>query len=506
MNKSYLLPSKWFNNVKSKLNYISFFKMKASIIEKQNAAEELSMAAIMRDAEEKGFVVHKVDNSLTISIKKSFDALSDAKTQNLELLSLNSTPSEGWIAPNKLLNLRQLIKNASEVYRDRNYPFNLGFIDGVEIKGVCKFFKTPERNIFINPNFFGLENYSVQWLHDMNIVPSPTNTHQLSQDLFQQVQSRVAKMQKTNIVLLAAATLPTVEEEALKIASDVNAWLFINDDLLDSRNSDINKNKQLVSEIFDEYLKAIKGEDYALPANLPDNKELIILGLLNGLKNIGERLRAIVDPSLTKYIYEGFLKYKKGCVTEAGTRTKQADLAKGKSAIDLQISLSLLNATRHYAGSVDFVLEIAFALQNISLTQKEREILEDNHLFRLGKDHICYFNDVLSGIKEKSEGLNENLVLHYMEINPELTFKAAVDAVMKEVNTCAAEFQIKKQEAIICLQASGEGREKPVDIAPLSAAIESIENWIEGHVIWEVLSVEGRHPKFLDTRLKETSI
>jgi hypothetical protein len=501
MNNSYLLRSDWFNNVKSKFNYKNLFKIKASVIEKQNADEELSMVAIMRDAEQKGFVVHKVGSSLVISTKKSPNHPPVAKTQNLESLSL-STPSDGWIVPDRPLNLRQLIKNAPQVYKDRTYSFNLGFIDGVEIKGVCKFAKTPERKIFINPHFFGLENHSIQWLHDMNIVPNPTNTHQLSQDLLQKAQNRVAKMQKTNIVLLAAATLPKVGEDALKIASDVNAWLFINDDLLDVRNSDINTNKKLVSEIFDEYLKALKGEEYALPSTLPDNKELIILGLLKGLQNIGERLRAIIDPSLTKYVYEGFLKYKKGCVTEAGTRTKQADLAEGKSAIDFQISLSLLNGTRQHAGSVDFVFEIAFALQNISLTQKEREILEDNHLFRLGKDHICYFNDILSGSKEKREGLNENLVLHYMEINPGLTFKAAVDAVIKEVNTCTTEFQTKKQEAIVCLKASDEEREKPVDIVPISTAIESIENWIEGHVIWEVLSVEGRHPKLLDSRLK----
>ncbi|MGJ0483055.1 MAG: terpene synthase family protein [Methylomicrobium sp.] len=494
MNDSCLVRFEWFNNVKSRLNYINLFKIKALVMEKQNAAEDLSMTATMGDAEQKDFVVHKENSSGLMSTEEFPEHPYIAKIKNLE-------SSCGWIIPERPLNLRQLVKNAQQVYKDRTYSFNLGFIDGVEVKGVCRFVKTSEREVFINPNFFGLENHSIQWLHDMNIVPDPTNTHHLSQDILQKVQNQVAKMKKTNIVLLAAATLPKVGKEALKIASDVNAWLFINDDLLDARNSDISRNKKLVYEIFDEYLKALKGEEYTLPGALSDNKAPIILGLLAGLHNVGERLRAIVDPSLIKYVYEGFLKYKKGCVTEAGTRKKQEDLAEGKSSVDLQISLSLLNSTRHQAGAVDFVFEIAFALQNISLTQKEREILEDNHLARLGKDHICYFNDVLSGSKEKSEGLNENLVLHYMEINPALTFKTAVDAVMKEVNTCATEFQTKKQEVIVSLKESGEEREKPIDMAPISTAIESIENWMEGHVIWEVLSVEGRHPKLLDTFL-----
>jgi hypothetical protein len=503
MNNSYLLCTEWFNNVKSKLNYMNFLKIKASVIE--NVEEEQSMAAIMRDAEQKGFIVRKEGNSLIISSKKSPDSRNIAKTQNQEATSSNSYPSHEWIVPDRSFDLRQLIKNASQVYKDRVYSFNLGVIDGVEITGICKFDKTSERNIFINPHFFGLENHSIQWLHDMDIVPNPTNTPQSTQDLIQNAQNRVIRMKRTNIVLLAAATLPNVGEDALKIASDVNAWLFINDDLLDARNSDINTNKQLVSKIFDEYLKALKGEEYSLPSALPDGKKPIIFGLLKGLKDIGERLRTVVDPSLTKYVYEGFLKYKKGCLTEAGTRRKQTGLAEEKSGI-FQISLSLLNGTRHHAGAVDFVFEIALALQNITLTEKERDILVDNHLFRLGKDHICYFNDVLSASKEKSEGLNENFVLHYMEISPSITFKAAVDAVMREVNTCTIEFQTKKQEAIICLKEYAEEREIPVNTASISNAIESIENWVEGHVIWEVLSVEGRHPKLLDIRMKEIPI
>lgn len=371
----------------------------------------------------------------------------------------------------------------SQFSQKGEYPYDLGDIDGQRIRGTinCSF------PITLNPHFSKNKDYSFNWLQEIGALPK-LDSNQASEQ--EKLGNSLDTLRRTNITLLAALTLPEVSEEGLKLAGDVNAWLFFNDNLFNSRNSPFFKQPVLVKAIFNEYLKAFQGGVTKVPEDVPIELKPKIEALIRGIAEIGKRLQTMCSSTLFERVKGGLVKYCSGNIQEARKRSL--------SNPEYKISITQFNINRDNAGAVDLVFEIMFAILGAEVSD---EVLRDVHWSNVRNfaiKHICYFNDIVSAKKEKEEGLKENLVLLY-ESQMNISFEKAVKCVEDEINNIVSDIQMQEQlfqesfseTTIQNSNLSSQEKENAIK------AINAMKTWVIGHVVWELVSFEGRHPKHL---------
>ena len=332
----------------------------------------------------------------------------------------------------------------------------------------------------LNHFFCANEHFGFQWLQTIGYLPSDSQIEDLkvtSASSFQKIET----LKKTNITLLSALVTPNTDEDDLKLSSKLNAWLFINDNLFDQKDSFCTKNLQISEKILQRYriifTSALQDISVSLSYDdlqLPHDVELKLRSLDTGLRDIGLCASKLPEKIQERVIY-GLDKYIKGVLQETYVRSSSADSS-------LSISYDTFFSMRGNAGAVDWVFELALGLDKVELKEDVRKSELWKQFFKKAKYHICLFNDIVSRNKEAEEESLDNFVL-ISESLWQLTTRQAFSGTTTELDTSISEMLKLKLD----LQSKfGD---------PITPAISCIENWVVGHVIWELASFSGRRPK-----------
>ncbi len=121
-------------------------------------------------------------------------------------------------------------------------------------------------------------------------------------------------------------------------------------------------------------------------------------------------------------------------------------------------------------------VEVAFSIGCIMLGidwPSISGIKEINNLRDVANDHIVWFNDLTSVLKDLIEGFDENLVINKVH-NKGMMFDEAFDDVLSEVSNCMHDIG-----ALI-----GEIKDKYPDNADVQAYCIFVKNWIRANVDW----------------------
>lgn len=351
------------------------------------------------------------------------------------------------------------------------YPFDLGTINGVAIKGALECKAVPR----LNPHYLDIKGFGFEWLQGLGLIPPDDITLSLPQDK----QDKIIKIKNTHAELLSALTLPDIDIESLKLATMLNMWLFVVDNFFDSKDCEASGNSNLVSSIFNVFIDSFKGLPIEIPIELSTSGRKEISIFSKGIKEIGEKLREIVSDSiLIENVLFGLELYRDGNVHEA--------MEKESSLGDALVSFDEFMTVRNNAGAVDLVFELAYALRNIHIVKEQRDNLSFRKITNLYKGKICYINDIFSCIKESNEKLdNGNYVLITKGSFQELSMMQAIRFVEDQINKISPGIN---RETQILTRYLG-------DDLNIAQAISMQEDWDVGHLVWELATANGRHPK-----------
>jgi hypothetical protein len=418
----------------------------------------------------------------------------------------------------------------------RTYPFGI-VTKGQTLTNELKCYPSD-----INDNFEKIEGEGYRWLQGLGLVPSDqqlkeqksklealkalpelTAEQAMSKRALEIDLGKVERIQGTNIDLLAATTLPykSVGSEKLRLASIVNAWLFIVDNMFDSSNSPYKGNRGKTAELFEAFKAALWDGTVTVPeppttGNKDGDAKLKVKTekFIKGIAEIGRKIREIV-PEYLEAIEAGLSLYADGNVKESASRKRTMSGSKSESSsessedeAEVEEASSELAYTqkRQNAGAVDFAMEIAFAICDIKIPKAVRE----NDSWKQMKLYyimmICYFNDIKSRDKEESEGqLDENTVLlreigvrqsmeafsrskSGEEVDQFLVTKTAVTQVIQQLDKMTKDVGIPEASLFEHFQNDVQ------TIDAIKLAIRVMQYWTSGHVCWETISaINGRH-------------
>ncbi len=380
-----------------------------------------------------------------------------------------------------------------------NYKFSQN-MDGQRIQGQieCKY------PVTLHPLFEKLEGFGYEWVTKLMVSGQDSKTQKKSGEPDLLTARKMLALQKTNISLLGATTLPQdVSENGLKLCVALNAWLFLNDNLFDVKDSAF-RNPSLASAVFALYKlaleeKPIRNEFKQIENELKvlslDHWEKIMVDirmLVRGMREIGELLYATVESldqkvvgQIQSAVMEGLKRYEAGNINESKRRSDT------KSASGTSLVTFIEN--RDNSGAVDFVFEAAFAAANIVVP----DLVRANEFFReilnRAKIHICLVNDIFSRNKEKLQGFSENLLI-ILERNSLPSI--AIEQVLDQIRLTTGDIDSSERKFNEYL-GSDSPRLTAGEILAARTAVQVIKNWVVGHIVWELASFEGRHPKDL---------
>jgi hypothetical protein len=399
--------------------------------------------------------------------------------------------------------VKELALTAIEQFRDGRIPFEM-ICDGELVKGQL-FCPYPVK---LNPHFEENELFGFQWLQKIGYLPSRAVIEKImaaTDENSREAAHKIRTLQKTNITLLAALTLPDADEGGLRLAVMVDAWLFVTDNEFDNKNSPFSKDPALMQQVFEAFKDSFEGRESETPSIVPECLRDRVAALIRGIGDIGNAFR-IYRPHHIDRIAFGLERYRLG--NENESRSRAAAMAKSSSEAQVNSveppkknpSIRALVQKRDNAGAVELVLEAAEAVESIlsrdiyraGLWQQFRELV----VF-----HICGANDIPSREKEKTAGLLENLMIHYENLH-HLTPQKAANAVATELDSVISE--LEEIEKAICKQAAQQ--KLPAQIMmEIDRKLAVMKTWLAGHILWEAISFEGRHEKLpcIDPQLCE---
>jgi len=334
----------------------------------------------------------------------------------------------------------------------------------------------------LNPHFDANENFGFAWLQTMGILPSNDHIDALMASAKTDPKKAAAvekidRFKKTNITLLSALTLPTVSEPGLQFGAKVNGFLFTVDNEFDKVDSVFSGNIDLTQHVFEAFEAAFQtGRPVPTPADLPPESQAKFTSFIRAMADIGAHANQFGE-AFKRNIFEGLTQYKMGNMAESRVRRPRSDSGSHGD------SIFRFMQKRANAGAVDFVFEVAFALLELSVPTispaQQSAWVDLKHLYKL---HICIFNDIKSRNKEKAAGLMENLMILFEE-----EFKKANSPVCESLNSVTRELD-RILEAI-----NTEKTYFLTHIPALAPLMKAMEDWTVGHIIWELVSFDGRH-------------
>jgi len=389
-----------------------------------------------------------------------------------------------------LLLTQVLIEKVKET---QSYVCDMGIIQGEKVSFSFKCQYPPEINLF----YESIEGEGFKWLQSLGLIPLDSDIKQSDFASYE----KITKIRKTNSDLLAAATLPKADRRGLLLANKVNMWLFMNDNLFDHQDSPFSKNYQLSESVYNAYEQALQSEEpVAVPILVPAIHRQIIQQLIHGIADIRRDLIALstsldIKKKILEYVLESFVAYKAGNLKECVSRKSELTENQG-------IPMVSFFDTRDSAGAVELVFRISDAISDAIISKTENtDIMRDFEDFsRLCKFHICEFNDCTSAPKEAVSHVDQQNFLLKIKEGTKTNWTQASKCVEEDVNSIMA--RLNEIEANLNEKLKTCSNESFID--NLRKKVYNRKCWLVGHMVWELVCFEGRHPK--NAIIKETDI
>lgn len=281
-----------------------------------------------------------------------------------------------------------------------------------------------------------LENYSLEWLYQFDLLAS---------------ESAYRRFSKSKFFLLAAGTYPYCELEDLKITSDWHTWLFIWDDQCDM--SDLGKQPEVLKLYHKRFLEIFCG------AELTSQD----IALSHALSDLRQRILQRGSAKWFDYFVRCYQDYFQGCILQAEYRAQEI-------VPDINTYIRI----RNLCSAVDSCLALIEICYQIQLLGDFRKYHIFKQLNVITNNIISWCNDIFSAPREIGSGDVHNLVyiLHHQK---QITLQEAIIMTAKMHN--------QKVIELIDLEAKIPSLGEKID-NEIAKYISGLHSWIRGNFDW----------------------
>lgn len=252
----------------------------------------------------------------------------------------------------------------------------------------------------LNAGLEQAQEHSVKWMAEHGLLEGDALRHATA--------ARIAWM--------IAGFYPTAEQARLNVASDYLTWAYSLDDVGDESSTGHRASTLLA--LFAKFEEVFAGE----PAGAGE------IGLVRGLRDVVQRLRAVCTQSQLRDFHEGNRAYWGAMLWEAKNRED-----------DTVPSEEVFLTLRPAAGAVPPFFALIEPMEQIALPAEVRANALFAEISRLVGRVMCSINDVLSHRKERAYGDVHNLVMVF-ETHRQLDLGEAVHEAVEFTNREVARF------------------------------------------------------------------
>ena len=251
-----------------------------------------------------------------------------------------------------------------------------------------------------------------------------------------------SKFKEKDFNRLGSYCYPYANKDDLNTICCFISWLFIHDDLRDSKNLSLED----IHSMSDILIDTVSTRNYVKSENsLTNDLSLGIHDILNQLENRYSKEE-------TAFFKKEFIKYLSINKWEAFNRESNRD-----------ITLFEYERNRQFTSAVFPAFELGFLAIKDPVDDSERLKTSFHNKYISGCNSVCFINDAVSLKKEIKEGIPENLVIVLKRESPEKKWKTCIQETIKYY----------EQELLTFIRArSGKSHE------------EVINKWISGSIYW----------------------
>jgi hypothetical protein len=296
----------------------------------------------------------------------------------------------------------------------------------------------------LHPDHVTIETETLQWSLSFKLITEGTKGY---------LKSKAAQFS-----YLCSFSLNKSSKEAVKIASELVAWLFERDDQLDQKEHVLGEKPDFVKQQDERNLEVLKGN---ISPETPSERAL------QDLRNQALKHNADLQTLIAQ-----FRVYFQANWVEADRRYQHAQ------GLDTSqfTTVNSYYEFRIFTSAVQVYYELVSRISNDSLTDEEKDHAVIRKLSNTSAYIIGVHNDLFSLGKELEEDYAENLVLIEMRQN-NLTLKEALSKVILNVNQFVKEYKVLRDDFL-----SKPGNEK------YTGYIERMDQLIDGNIIFSLKS------------------
>ncbi|MBW4609668.1 MAG: terpene synthase [Hassallia sp. WJT32-NPBG1] len=288
-----------------------------------------------------------------------------------------------------------------------------------------------------------LEDYAFEWVLRFNLLAN---------------QSSYRRFCKSKFFMLAAGAYPYCDLECLKIANDLNNWLFIWDDQCDMSN--LGKQPEVLKGFHNNFLDILNGAELT-------NQDI---PLSHALSNLRQRMLQRGGAEWFHHFVCTLKDYFHGCVLQANYRAQ-----------GMVPSIETYIMIRNLCSGVDSCLVLIELCHQMMIPDFLRKHDTVKKLNVMTNNIISWCNDIFSADREIGSGDVHNLVfvLHYQE-----------QVNLEKATKLAAKMHDQQVRKMSNLEASIPSFGEELDIK-LAKYISGLHAWIRGNQDW--YSYSGRY-------------
>ncbi len=267
-------------------------------------------------------------------------------------------------------------------------------------------------HVDLNPHTEVAQLHSVNWAINFGLMP----------------ESGRIKLNAAKFGHLAGYCYQKENQVQLELVSDILTWLFLHDDRVDHRKSELSKDPDQLKSFNDALMAIFNGKKLS-----KDQKQFKSDPLLQSLGNIKSRLYKLVPKSSYIHLRSTLERYFRSTIDMASRRK-----------FGEKVSLVSYPQSRRYTSAVEFVLELGWALRKINISDSVRRDMDFIIMMENTNNHICFINDQLSLNKElELEDSMENIVKVIKQDQPLLPWQKVFDEAIELSNIELFNFQQK---------------------------------------------------------------